>query len=354
MAKQLISSKELNEKMRQADAKIDEIQSDMEAMKADIAKKMVVIRNEQMYGQKVAEELKEYLDGGYHNPLGSGAKILFGDDYNQYGEYDVYGNTIHGKFIRTPRNVFNIFSSSGPLFRSNALAFVNGQESSEFKTALMAEGAPGKGVYFDEYEGQFLKLYVEMDRSRILGDTHFNVIEINPFLEGSFDITRLRVWEAGQEQEPSVELENISRVGKSRIVLDKKYEMLAIEMEIYLHHKNNLNKYPFGLQSLQFLNADFKDESYVIAQVDKIDYIESIGHNILLKSPTETTSSTMTKEGMFVYVDFNEGVLSGGVGISTDDFIYPIARNTNSLFIYIPLKRALCSMVIEDIKTREG
>ena len=119
-----------------------------------------------------------------------------------------------------------------------------------------------------------------------------------------------------------------------------------------LDYRNNLGKYPFGLQSLQFLNADFKEESYVVAQVSKTKYIEHVGNKILLKDPLASTSSTMTEEEMLVYIDFREGVLTGEVPISTGDEIIPIPRNTNSLFVYVPLKRALSSMIIEDIKTR--
>ena len=338
--------------MKEADKAIQAIEQSIIDIKSDAAKKLLIVRNEQAYTSKLAGDLSEIIEGGFYKPSISSSKVVFSADKHLYGEYDIYGNTLHGKFIRRPRNVLNIETSTGPLFRNNAIAYVNEKESEDFKQALMMNGAKGKGVYFEEHDTPEVTLKIEIDRSKILGDTHFNILEINPFLENSFTFESVTVWEIDKQTEIAAQFVPMHEIGKSRIVLDRKYELYVLEIKVKLQYQNQAGKYPFGLQSLQLLDGDFKEDSYVVMKVEKSDYIEYIGNRLTVREHTGDQETTIQDEKIKVYIDFEDGVLSGEVGVSTDDILQPIARNTRSLYLYMPIKRALRSLVIKKLETR--
>lgn len=347
-----MSSKDLTNKIQVADSIIDEVRHDLTDIKNDLGKKIQIIHNAERYAAKKMEGLVELTMNNLYAPRNNASKIVFGMNDELYGQYQLFGNTIHPEFVRAPRNVFNITTSSGVLFRSNTMCYVDGIYNDDLKEAIKGEGVIDKKPFFEEYVNDTVSLLIEVDRSAMIGDTNFNTIEIVPYLEGSFDIQSIKVREINSMGVISKEVRDIKRVGKSRIILDRKYQMFGVEITVKLNYQNESGKYPFGLHSLQFLNADYKTDSYVVGSVEKSQYIEYIGNDILIKNDKEEKESTLSDEDISIYVSYRDGVLSGEIEVSTTDQIIPISRNAKKLYLNIPLKEALRSVSILEIETR--
>lgn len=350
MAIPVIGSSELNEKMLNADKEISNIKDRIDLIQGDIVKKMIVIRNEQQYTNELSYEIVDLINSSQYDAERS--KIVFSGIRNMNGEYEKFGTTIHPKFLRTPRNLFNVITASGPLFRGNVSVYINDVISSEAKHILMHDNSAGKDIYFEEFNEDTVNMYIEIDRSNLLGDTHFNVIELDPYLAGSFDIETIQIKEMYSPDLILLNANDLTRIGRSRIILDKKYELFSIAITFKLRFKNNVDKYPFGIQSLQFLNADFKDDSYIIAPVTKKEYIEFIGNGVTIRSVAGNEESTMQKKDISMYFDYDGEILKNEIELSEDDIIYPISRNVKTVYARIPITTSLFSIEFNQIKTR--
>lgn len=350
MAIPVIGSNELNEKMLQADKAIDEIKGRIDLIQSDLIKKMVLIRNEQQYTNELSYEILDLINSSQYDAERS--KLVFTDTRNMQGKFEKYGTTIHPEFVRTPKNLFNVITSSGPLFRGNVSVFINDVVSSDAKHILMHDDYDGKGIYFEEFDSDTVNMYIEVDRANILGDTHFNVIEIDPYLAGSFDITKIQIREMYSPDMVLLNTDDLIRVGRSRIILNKKYELQSIAITFKLRFKNNLEKYPFGIQSLQFLNADFKTDSHVIAPIVKKEYIEFVGNEVTIRSVYGKKRMKMHEKGIKMYFDYDGEILKNEIELSEDDIIYPFSRNAKFIYAYIPIDTSLFSIEFNQIKTR--
>lgn len=350
MAIPVIGSNELNEKMRKADQEISDIKDRIDLIQSDIIKKMVLIRNEQQYTNELSYEILDLINSSQYDAERS--KLVFSDTRSMHGKFEKYGTTVHPEFIRTPKNLFNVITSSGPLFRGNVSVFINDQLSVDAKHILMHDDYEGKGIYFEEFDTDTVTMYIEIDRTNILGDTHFNVIEIDPYLAGSFDIAKIQIQEMYSPDMVLLNTDDLIRVGRSRIILRRKYEMQSIAITFKIRFKNNLEKYPFGIQSLQFLNADFKTDSYIIAPIVKKEYIEFIGNGVIIRTINGKERTTMQEKGITMYFDFDGEILKNEIELSEDDIIYPFSRNAKFVYAHIPIETALFSIEFNQIKTR--
>lgn len=350
MAIPVIGSNELNEKMLKADEAIENIKNHVSAIESDIIKKMTIIRNEQQYANELSYEILDLMNSSQYDANRS--KIVFSETRNIDGLYEKYGTTIHPQFVRTPRNLFNVITSSGPLFRGNVSVYINDALSTEAKHILMHDDCKGKDIYFEEFDSDTVNMYIEIDRSNLLGDTHFNVIELDPYLAGSFDIETIQIQEMYSPDLTLLKAKDLSRIGRSRIILDKKYELYSIAITFKLKFKNNIEKYPFGIQSLQFLNADFRADSHIIAPVTKKEYIEFIGNDVSIRTVAGNEQATMQEKNIVMYFDYNGEILKNEIELSEDDIIYPISRNVKTVFARIPITTSVFSVEFNQIKTR--
>lgn len=350
MAIPVIGSNELNEKMIKADQDIADIKDRINLIQSDIIKKMLLIRNEQQYTNELSYEILDLVNSSQYDAQRS--KLVFTDIRNMHGKFEKYGTTIHPEFIRTPKNLFNVITSGGPLFRGNVSVFVNDTISSDAKHVLMHDDYNGKGIYFEEFDSDTVNMYIEIDRTNILGDTHFNVIEIDPFLAGSFDITKIQIQEMYSPDMILLNTDDLIRVGRSRIILKRKYELQSISITFKLRFKNNIEKYPFGIQSLQFLNADFKTDSYIIAPIIKNEYIEFVGNEVTIRTIDGKIRTTMQEKGITMYFDYDGEILKNEIELSEDDIVYPFSRNAKFVYAHIPVDTSLFSIEFNQIKTR--
>ena len=352
MAKQTLSSRDLTEKLMKADDHIESIKNSIEDIQRDLSQKLSIIHNEETFAARKLEELMLYLKDGNRLANGRKEKIVFGLDVPENDHFELFGGTIHPEFLRTPRNLFNLTSRTGPLFRGNVVTYLNGEINNSLKMALMQEGAAGKEPFFIESETDEVSIIIEVDRSVLLGDTHFNMIEIIPYLEGSFDIERLDIREISSPGIISHFVHSSNGVAKSRFLFDKKYELFSIEMIVKLRYQNEAGLYPFGLHSLQFLNADFKSGSHAICKISRDEYIEYVGNNIIIHTDQGVSESTLLDEGIQAFIGYANGILGGEIQTSTDDVIYPIARNAKDIYLKIPLSKSIKSIAILELETR--
>lgn len=358
MAIPKLTSKDLNSILHNAQGSIEQMRSDVEHIKSSTIEKMNVLKNEQEYAMNELGKLTKLIsDSQDSNRLrGIKNKIVFGGNENLLGIFDQYGSTVHKKFLRTPVNVFNIMTMNGPMFRDNVDVSINEEIREKYKHMLMHTASAEKGIVFSEYNSPNLKLKIEVDRSNLLGDTNFNVIEIDPFLSGSFNITKMRVFDINRDitnNDPEYEVKDIKKVGPSRFILDRKYELLKIEMDIELLYKNSVGKYPFGIKHLYFLNADFNPDSHLIGKIEKNNFVETISDKIFLRDQFGIRETTATEENIKMYLSESNGILEYELETSKNQVMNSIARNTRSFYVHIPLQySAMVSIEFDNIETR--
>ena len=358
MAIRKLSSKDLNEVLHNAEASITKMQEEVEIIKADTAEKMNVLKNEQEYAISELQKLSIILqDSSDHNKVrGINNKAVLATGENLLGTYDTFGSTVHRKFIRQPVNVFNLITTNGPMFRDNVDVKINGEKRERYKHMLMHTASSGKGISFEEFNSPYLTLEIEIDAGNLLGDTHFNVIEIDPFLAGSFNIKEMNVYELHRDptkEEPECSAKNLRRIGPSRFIMDRKYELLKIEMKIELLFKNGSGKFPFGIKHLYFLNADFVPDSFIIAKINKNNFIETISEKIFIKDQFGKRETTTHDEDIKLYLSVTNGILEYELEPSNHQMSNIIARNTREFYVHIPLQNsAIVSVEFDEIITR--
>ena len=358
MAIPKLSSKDLNQVLQNAQNTIVKMQEDVDAIKADTAEKMNILKNEQEYAinelLKISTVLNESQD---HNKVrGIKNKAILATGENLLGTYDKFGSLVHRKFIRQPVNVFNLITTNGPMFRDNVEVMINGEKRERYKHMLMHTAASGKGVSFGEYSSPNLKMEIAVDTGNLLGDTNFNVIEIDPYLAGSFNIKSLKVFDIHRDpakEDPEFSAQDLKRIGPSRFILDRKYELLKLELEIELLFKNSNGLYPFGIKHLYFLNADFNPDSFIVAKIKKNNFIETISDNIFIKDQFGRRSTTATDEGIKLFLSETNGILEYELETSSHQIMNTISRNTREFYVRIPLQScAITSIEFDDITTR--
>lgn len=359
MAIPRLNSQELNEILYGAIEEIEKTKEEVGLIKENIQEKMNVIAIEQEYAiQKVGEIVEKLKVESENNRLtGVENKVVFCNSQGLGGVFELYGETVHSRFLREPQNVFNLKTTTSYLFRDNTEVYINGENKSSYRDMLMAEGVKGKGITFEEFENEEILIEIEANASDILGSTEFNVIEIDPFLVGSFDIKALTIYPKYSEEEdvePVYEINDMQSVGKRRIILPKKTDLHKVSIAVKINHKNKNGLYPFGMKSLQFLNADFNESSHVVIKVEKSHFINTVSNGIIIKDQEGKRVSTVLEEEIELYLNANnEHVLEHKIQPSMGQDDNVIARNSRQFFSVIPLSnKSLLSVEFQRIHTR--
>lgn len=354
-----MSSKELNNILTKAQTDFEDARQRIELIKIDMLEKNIVLRNEQEYTFHQMMKLREMIENSEDsNKLkGVANKALFFNNPTLEGIFESYGSVVHPRFLRPPINVFNLMTANGPMFRDDVYVSINGEKTQRSKHILMHDNSPAKSIVFNEYDDDILVLNILTDIGYVLGDTDFNVIELDPYLPGSFDIIKLEIFtdkmNIEQGVEPDFEIENMNNVGKTRIVLDRKYPVVEVTFTIRLKFKNHNGKYPFGLKHLYFLNADFDPNSYVVAKIEKNDFIQTISDEAFLKNQFEKRLISLREEGIKLYLTNTNGVLEYELPTSRQHEQNELARNTKEFYVRVPLQSsAITSVEFSEINTR--
>ncbi len=338
---QKMSSAEINNIMTEAKDQLKELNKDFKLAKEDIANKLNIIKYETEYTDL---QIDRILKGNYQKQPGLTACATIEDSYNGY--FIKYGNTIHSEVTKPPLNVFNLEVSAlnEAYFREDVEVAINNRFEDKYKSILKHDLLQ-KDLVFDTYPEQELTIKIQLsDLATILGPTKCNVIEIDPYLPGSFDIKELRIYEfteGGAENSTPYIASNIKDVGIQRLVLNKKINFFKVEMDIKINHesyKNSSVVYPFGLKHIFFYDMDFKSNSYLIAEITSDDFIYFVKDDIILKTPYGDYPTTVTNEQIELYLDKENDTLTTRIDPSTSDNIIGIARNVNTIYAKVPLQ----------------
>ena len=224
-----------------------------------------------------------------------------------------------------------------------------------YKNILMSDDHPKKEIFFEEYEYNSkleirethsvldekndIKITIAIDKDKILGISKFNLIEIDPYLLKSFDINSIEIYE--DDEKIAYKTNAIKNVGKTRLVLDKKYEFRKVVFHITPHYEtlNSAGKriIPFGLKHIYFYDADFRNDSYIVIKYDSNKYIDNIKNDLEVLTPFGLIDSTIKEEGIKIYFECNDGKLENEQQ-PTMNIKKPIVRNIKTIYFYVPLQ----------------
>lgn len=330
-----MNSQELNEIFKNAKDTSLEVLDKLENIKKDIVKKQNILKYQDEF---ITNKMNVIKGEVWQNNI-----VSF--DYTSTGNFTDYGSSVHAKFSKTPIDLFNLkLLNNGSMFRDDVFVRVNGIERDEYKSILMSENTINKEIYFEEYFTDTVTIETEIDRSNILGVTRFNVIEIDPYIYGAYDILAVNIYATDEtgtlRDEPTLTLNGFDSIGRTRIILDKKYKLHKISIDFKINFKSykaDQEVYPFGLKHIYFYEADFKTESFVIAEYIDDDFIEYIEDKIVLFTTQGKKGSTISEQKIEVYTDFIGNTLSGKVYPSTESDRNRIIKNTKKLYLKIPL-----------------
>jgi hypothetical protein len=330
------SSQELNDILTNANEKIAEVNSKIDTIKSDLHEKLMIMKYETDYVNDCLYKLR----AGTYTKDGTMKSLI--SVFNN--KYDSYGSVVHASFIKEPVNVFNLkVTGTGEVFfRDDMKVTVNGQTDDKYKSILKHESLT-RDIFFEELTSPDVNITIEtLEANKMLGPTRFNMIEIDSFLNGSYDITEMNIYSLNADGTMNTTPAKYSYpdVGKLRAILPEKVSFYKIEMKIKLKYKtkkNDIDIYPFGIKHLYLYDADFQPESYAILTLESDKNIASVHEDIRVKDTAGVRASTFTEEGIEVFVDNNNGVLDTPVPTSTANQLNIIARNVNILYVKIPL-----------------
>lgn len=337
MAIQRYSSNELNEILLNANKKLETTNTEIAIMKTDLQKKLNIIRSEREYSDLILANFK----------MG-----LFPTDPNMIplatiknNSQEVYGPVVHAAFIKEPLNVFNLkVAGTGEyFFRDDIDVAVNGIKKESYKDVLKHDSL-AKELFYDEYINPIVTITLEAPIiSKQLGSTKFNVVELDAFLNGAFDIINFKVYKINEDGTTNSTpfTYQVSSAGKLRFILPEKTSFSKIEMTIRITYgfiKNGTKIYPFGLKHLYLYDADFRADSYTVLTLKTDRLFESISEDVTIKMPNKRLYSTLTEQKIKVYLNNENGILSDQISTSDENQTNVIAKDTNILYVKVPLK----------------
>ena len=352
-----MSSHDFNNILIESNDKIEQMNVSITDIKNNIGKKLLIINHENEYLNHCLDSMlfkqQENIDNG-SNSKGNVFLLL---NNNHKGLYETYSNVVHAFFKKEPLNIFNLKSVTNPkpYFRDEVLVSINGVTTDYYKNILIADNHEKKQIFFEEYldnskieknskEESFINknntitLSIEVDKQKVIGVSKFNMIEIDPYLYKSFDIEKIDIYGEDYEK-PLHTSEKIENVGKTRIILDKKYNFKKVTFTItpkYSLIKNGEEILPFGLKHIYFYEADFRNDSYIVIKYESKNFIDHVKNEMKVVTPYSTYSSTLKEQKIKIYLEEKDGVLENEQEPS-QNIKKPIARNLKKIYIKVPI-----------------
>lgn len=351
--KYTLSSQEYNELFRTASETFD-----AELIKRDLAiknmsKKLMIIDYANEFIERKLEFIGENISSSYSS-TGYISKVIsfknsFGDTFNQFG------HSVHPKFKKDPIDIFNLKLTTGnTMFKNSLICKVNEEEITDenddryYINLLVADNSMDKKIMFMEHLSEELKIEYSIDPNNklTLGASRFNVIEIDPYIYGAYNIRFIEIFSLSEingvvSEIPIKTVSGIDNIGKIRVILDEKVKFSKVIFHFDLSNvktqKEMNDVYPFGLRHIHFYEADFLDDSHVIVPILADDYIEYIYNDIKLYHAGETIDATCDFYNIEIYSDYINNTLTGRVYTSSDAQAYRITKNTKMLYAKIPL-----------------
>ena len=340
--KYTLNSQEYNDIFKQAQEKFDSEMLKRDKMLTDMNKKLMIIN----YANEFMNDKMDRINAGiyYNNKL----KVF---DQEVSGSYNQYGYMIHPKFKSDPIDIFNLKLADGNSMFKDSIVICKvdgGEDNAIYKNLLVNETSPSKEIVFEERIKPDITISYEID-SEVkvsLGTMRFNVIEIDPFISGAYDIDKIEIFTmdsstAAIAEMPSLIIESIENIGKTRIVLNEKVKFSKVVFHFsvrdFATEINNIQIYPFGLKHIHFYEANFLEDSCAIVPIRSNDYFEYIYNDIVLYSAQGKIETTAEYYNIEFYTDFENNTLTGRVYTSSEAQAYRIVKNTKVLYAKIPL-----------------
>lgn len=337
-----LTSKDLMDKLDESNQRIDTIASNINIMKTEIERRMLVFQNQFEFN---TQQLTELQNSEQETTNLTSVFLKNADIVN--GDYEAYGLSIYPSLVKTPVNIFNFNSITGAIYKNNGHVFINDKSSTLFNNILIDDSINNKETVFAEYDTPNIKLSVTIDPNELLGSPAFNTIDILPYLPGSYTINQIDIYtmqdyQAQRLDTPTKSItKNIMNSGTTKIVLNESYYIYKVDFDITINFQNANGKYPFGLHHLYFLRSSYSTNSYVIVKLEKENFITRIDEDIIVYDQYGKHTSNCTNENIEFYMNYVEGELSYQIDTSKGLTQYTIPKNINSIYAKIPINRSI-------------
>ena len=335
--KYTLNSQEYNDIFKGAQEKFDTEMLKREKIMDDMAKKLMIIN----YANEFINNKIDRLNAGiyYNNKL----KVF---DKNITGAFNQYGYMIHPQYKSEPIDIFNLKLTDGSsMFKNSLKCQVNDMDNEAYINLLVNESSLYKEILFEETINSKVKISYELNSKVSLGSMRFNVIEIDPYIAGAYNIDKIEIYTmdtstAAVKVEPTMVIEKIDEIAKTRIILDKKMKFSKVVFTFSINFESEINGvkiYPFGLKHIHFFEANFIESSCAIVPIYSNDYFEYIYNDIVLYSAQGKIETTAEYYNIEFYTDYDNNTLTGKVYTSSEAQAYRIVKNTKTLYAKIPL-----------------
>lgn len=346
-----VNNIELNDILFKAIGDIKDLKAKDAAIENNMVNRLAIVKNEDEFAASEILAIKELLNEAAANDAWK--RIVFAKT-DLTGTYEKYGDCVHPKIIGAVGNCFNFITASGAVFKNNMIVSVNGVTDEGYKSFLKHDSITGKGMFFQEYDNADLTISLSVNGTEKLGETIFNMIEILPFMPGSFDITEARIYTVQDvltNDDASITF-SMDKVGQTRYVLPEDKTLAKAEFDIHINFQNGNGKYPFGLKHLYFLHATLEASSYAAAKVTATSNIDWIGDTAILRDQDSRKTVSLDDEEIKIYLKMEDDEFKAALPISTTAVPSLISYTTNSFYIKIPLTTALRSILLKEINLR--
>lgn len=356
MALNKINSQQLMSVLDDSRNRIANIEDNITTMKYNIDTRLSVIRNLQEYEQAQMGDLTQLVSEGKW--IEQMNKIVLVRANIVEGVYEQFGSIIHPKLLKTPTDVFNFRTVTGYAFKDNVAVTVNEIAKPQYKAMLMHDSIQGQDIFFEEFDDPFVQINIKINPGNLLGSTEFNLMELVPYLPGSFNITTCEVYSMQgyytltDTAETSLPVP-IHNVGNCRLMLDRNVNLYELRLNLVLKYKNLNGKYPFGIKHLYFLKGDYNTNSYIVFRVTQNKYIDTISEDLIVYDQTSNkVETTATEENLVAYINWSNGVGVDSIATTKGLTNNPIPRDIKEFYVYYPIVRPTTSIQFSKIALR--
>ena len=235
------------------------------------------------------------------------------------------------------------------MFKNSLICKYNGNEEKglEYINLLVEDSSISKEILFEKNISEITTISYEIDpKNKVsLGTMRFNVIEIDPYISGAYDIQQINIYTmntdtAAVNATPTIEIKDVQAIGKTRIILNEKVRFSKVEFTFKNNFKTDasgIEIYPFGLKHIHFYEANFLEDSSAIVPIYSKNYFEYIYDNIKLYTANGIKEDVAENYDIEFYTDYDNNTLTGRVYPSSEAQAYRITKNTKTLYAKIPL-----------------
>lgn len=331
-----ITSQDMNKIFKEKKDQIDKIELMLQSMEEKQNKKLMV-RN------YIDEFISIQINTINAGVIADNSKIAFKN--NVSGVYNQYGYMIHPRYKNTPIDIFNFRLNNGStMFKDTVECKVNDVVNDTWKSLLMSDNVIDKPIVFEEMTTDTVNLEFSIPEDAKYGMSRFNVIEIDPYILGAYNVEAIECYTVNTDgllsTTPTKTISGLDNIGRTRIILDDKIKFSKVKMTFKNNFKseiNNVTIYPFGIRHISFMEADFLSTSCAIVKAVVDDYFEYVYNDLTLYTCNGKIETTADYYGIEFYTEYTNNTLLGRVYPSSDASMHRIPKNTKELYIKVPL-----------------